>query len=276
MGNCRFCGEPVGILRSTHKECFNKFETAKVQILDIIVKSFHESHPFDSIDIQIKNISNTNFINQELMRQLIIKGWENFVEKSLDDGVLTKEEENWLSEYAEYFKLNQNDLNDNDYYTKFIQGSVLREILNGNIPERVNIEGQLPFNLKKGEKIVWVFQNVRYLEQKTAKQYAGGYAGVSIKIAKGVYYRTGGFKGRSIETPETVQVDSGILCLTQTHIYFSGGNKNFRIPYDKIVSFTPYSDGIGIQKDSVTSKPQAFITGDGWFIYNLLTNISKT
>ncbi|MGI6285975.1 hypothetical protein SEF58_09180 [Neomoorella humiferrea] len=37
----------------------------------------------------------------------------------------------------------------------------------------------------------------------------------------------------------------------------------------------PYSDGIGIQRDAARAKPQFFITGDGWYIYNLVTNAAK-
>tara|TARA_R110000868_G_scaffold189695_2_gene433077 strand:+ start:122429 stop:122581 length:153 start_codon:yes stop_codon:yes gene_type:complete len=48
-----------------------------------------------------------------------------------------------------------------------------------------------------------------------------------------------------------------------------------RIKLDKIVSFQPYDDGLGVQRDAATAKPQSFITGDGWFIYNLVMNVAK-
>ena len=45
--------------------------------------------------------------------------------------------------------------------------------------------------------------------------------------------------------------------------------------HERIVSFTPYTDGIGVQRDALTAKPQSFVTGDGWFTYNLVTNLAK-
>jgi len=48
-----------------------------------------------------------------------------------------------------------------------------------------------------------------------------------------------------------------------------------RIPYAKIVSFTPFSDGIGLHRDAVTAKPQFFVTGDDWFTYNAVVNLAK-
>ena len=63
--------------------------------------------------------------------------------------------------------------------------------------------------------------------------------------------------------------------VTSKHIYFHGARKRFRVRYDRIVSFEPYRDGIGIMRDAQTAKPQTFQTGDGWFIYNLVTNLAQ-
>ena len=70
-------------------------------------------------------------------------------------------------------------------------------------------------------------------------------------------------------------VDNGMVAVTDKHIYFAGSKKSFRIKYEKIVSFTPYSDGIGIQRDAQTAKPQIFVTGEGWFTNNLIQNLAK-
>ena len=34
-------------------------------------------------------------------------------------------------------------------------------------------------------------------------------------------------------------------------------------------------DRFGVTRDSQTTKPQVFRTGDGWFAYNLATNLSQ-
>ena len=44
---------------------------------------------------------------------------------------------------------------------------------------------------------------------------------------------------------------------------------------DGIVAFEPYEDGFGIMRDAQTAKPQTFVTGDGWFVYNLATNLAQ-
>ena len=92
---------------------------------------------------------------------------------------------------------------------------------------------------------------------------------------KGVYYRTGSFRGHPVETTQTKLVATGLLGVTTKHIYFAGDRTSFRIPYGKVVSFTPFSDGIGVMKDAASARPQTFDTGEGWFIYNLVMNLSQ-
>jgi len=122
---------------------------------------------------------------------------------------------------------------------------------------------------------VWVFQRCDYLEDKIHRQYEGGSQGVSIRVMKGVYYRMGAFKGQAVDRTERVHVDTGLVVVTDKNIYFAGPAESLRIPYTKIVSFQPFSDGIGVIRDAASAKPQIFVTHDGWFTYNLVTNLAK-
>jgi hypothetical protein len=70
-------------------------------------------------------------------------------------------------------------------------------------------------------------------------------------------------------------VDTGLLAITNKHIYFSGGEKDLRVPYAKVVAFHPFSNGVGIIRDTSNAKLQIFVTGDGWFTYNLITNLAR-
>ena len=94
-------------------------------------------------------------------------------------------------------------------------------------------------------------------------------------IARGLYYSPRQFRSQTHEWDETVHVGTGLLALTSKHIYFHGGAKSFRIPYSKIVSFEQFRDGFGLMRDAQTAKPQWFRTGDGWFVYNLVTNLAR-
>ena len=78
-----------------------------------------------------------------------------------------------------------------------------------------------------------------------------------------------------VEWDETGRVDTGLLGLTTKHLYFAGSKKRFRVRYDRIVTFEPYEDGVGIMREAQTAKPQTFVTGDGWFAFNMAMNLAR-
>ncbi len=208
-------------------------------------------------------------------RLLLSQAWEAAVEGSLEDGVLSLDEENALIRYLQHFDLTHSDVDANGAYNNMVKSAVIREAAEGIIPDRLGDIPQVPFNLMKSEHLVWVIDGVDYYEVATRRERRGTSHGVSIRVAKGLYYSPRTFRSRPIEWEETVHADTGLLGVTSKHIYFHGPRKRFRVRYDRIVSFEPYRDGIGIMRDAQTAKPQTFQTGDGWFIYNLVTNLAQ-
>lgn len=245
---------------------FSVEEDSKINdITQLIIADNH----FDDV----KNIVENNQIDLKILQ----KSFDNAVEHFLSDNLLTKDEENRIKSFKDYFNLSQQDLNLNGSYEKIVQSSILREITNGNIPENAfRVESDfIPFSLNKNEKLIWVFQNVDYYEEAISRTYEGRSSGVSIRVAKGLYYRTGSFKGHPVETQYLKYIGGGLLGFTDKNIYFYSNSKSFKIPYLKIVSTMPYEDGIKLQKDGVTAKPQIFSNVSGWFSYNLIMNLSQ-
>lgn len=275
MGNCIYCGEPAGFLKKTHKVCKQRHVQGKSEIVSLVGKVGAEGGDLKQLESSIEQVARTSFVDIDSLKALVASGWEKAVDLAFDDGLLSEQEESALIELKDHFGLSQQILDKTGSYSKLVKGAVLRDIMDGNLPGRIKVDGNLPFNLQKTEKVVWVFQNVNYYEEKTRTRYVGGSQGVSIRIAKGLYYRTGAFKGERVQTSETVHADTGIFGVTNKHIYFAGPSKRFRIAFNKIVAFEPFSDGIGVQRDAQTAKPQSFKTGDGWFTYNLITNLAQ-
>lgn len=204
----------------------------------------------------------------------ILDALNNSIVSMLDDDLLSSEEEKRFLSVVNVFDIEQDKLNSLSNYEKLVKAGVLRDVIEGIISTRIRIDGSLPFNLQKSEQIIWVFSEVKYYEVKTKVKYVGGSSGMSVKVMKGVYLRTSSYKGRPIEYSETTLIGQGLMGITQKHIYFSSPQKSFRVPFSKIVTYEPYSDGIGIQRDAQTAKPQIFVTGDGWFTNNLIKNVS--
>jgi hypothetical protein len=213
-------------------------------------------------------------VSEEKVRAAVASGWAQAVAEALDDGVLDEMKEHRLAVVAKQLGFEQDELDVNGAFSQLVKAGVLRDLLNGKVPTRVTIvDGPLPFNFQKTEHLVWVFLGVEYLEDKVRREYVGSSQGFSFRIAKGVYYRVGAFRGRPVERTHRERVDRGIMAVTTKHIYFASAAKSFRIRHDKIVTHIPFSNGVAVVRDAATAKPQVFITGDGWFTVNLLTNV---
>ena len=214
-------------------------------------------------------------LSQDEQYMLLLQAWEAAVEGALEDGLFTLDEENVLTRYINHFNLSQSQLDAHGVHTSLIKAAVLRRIAEGVVPDRQDIKGTIPFNLMKSEKLVWVMEDVDYIETIVRRERRGSSHGLSIRVARGLYYRPSTFRSGVIEKEETVHQDTGLLVFTTKHLYFSGAKKKFRVRYDEIMDFEPSSDGFGIRRDAQTAKLQSFRTGDGWFSYNLAVNLAQ-
>jgi hypothetical protein len=275
MATCKYCNKPAGFLRFTHKDCTTKFNNGKAEITSTALSAIQNNTDLNDLNRSIERIGSDSFISLTEQKSLIVSAWEKAVDNFLDDGILDRSEETRLVQYKNHFLLNDSDLDSNGHLTKTAKAAVIRELAEGKIPERVSLDGSISLNLQKGEKIIWAFPNTEYLEDKTKRAFVGRSAGVSVRIMKGVYYRESAFRGHPVEYTERVSLGRGLLVLTNKHMYFHSPTKSFRVQFQKIVSFEPYSNGIGFSRDSANAKPQIFINGDGWFIYNIVSNVAN-
>jgi hypothetical protein len=278
LGDCKYCGKPAGFLRSKHAECERAVQEGQQRIGTKVLHAINGSENFDGLEKAISAIEQSSIVPMALFvdrKSFLLKGWETSVEQFLEDGILDATEEKRLVEFKDHFALSPSELDRNGALTKITKAAAIRDVLNGVVPQRMVVDGNLPINFQKNEQVVWAFPNSKYLVDKIRRQYVGGSQGVSIRVMKGVYYRAGAFKGHATEHTERVLIDTGWVAITNKSIYFVGPQKSVRLPYTKIVSFEPFSDGIGIMRDAATAKLQIFLTGDGWFTYNLVTNLSK-
>jgi len=275
MGSCSYCGADAGFFRKEHQECADKYTTGMNRMVALASQSARTGTGFSTLEQQLQSLAASHTPVRFVIRDALIKGWESAIDELLNDTLITAAEEGQVMRYVQHFGLTQPNLNTNGAFTRLAYGCALRDVLEKGSTSRAVITFQLPFNLMKNESLVWCFRNVACFEEKIYKSYVGQSQGVSVRVMKGVYYRVGGSRGYPVETSQTEQVDTGMMGITTQHIYFTGERKSFRIPYKKVVSFTPYSDGIGVCRDAANAKPQTFITGEGWFVYNLVMNLSQ-
>ncbi len=142
---------------------------------------------------------------------LLVRAWEAAVEGALEDGLLTLDEESALHRYLHHFEVAPEQVDGSGVLTSMIKSAVIRDITEGIVPQRQNIQGRVPFNLMKSETLVWIMEGVDYLETVVRRENRGSSHGLSIRVARGLYYRPSTFRSRAVEWEETVHQDTGLL-----------------------------------------------------------------
>ena len=283
MPTCSVCGRDVGFretlraLAAKHMACAaaekaeaERVAAARESALQALVDAVHGHLVLEQAESVVEALE----LAPADARAEKIRAWRRAVDEMLEDGALSYDEEAGLTSYIEHFGFGRDDMDDAGHYTRMLQSLVLRDTMEGKVSTRVTFAG-VPFNLMKSEDLIWAFQNVRYFKMKTEREFRGSSLGASVRVANGVYLRPSQFRGRSHSREVTIHADTGLLGATTKHVYFHGDRERFRVRYDRIVSFEAFDDGIGLMRDLARAKPESFETGDGWFIYNLVTNLSQ-
>lgn len=262
------------MLRSAHKECLAAFEKGKGEINDLLLAAAKGKLAASVAEKDVRTIVHDSRIDRATFMQAALKCLEQAIEMALDDGLLSREEESTLAEYVERYSLDKEQLSRNQSYLRLVKAAILRDLLEGKVPTRATFDMTIPVNFQKSEQLIWLFQNAEYLQPRTHTTYQGRSSGVSLRVMKGVYYRTGMFTGNPIKTTEIATIDRGILAVTNKHLYFVGTVKSLRIPFSKIIAFQPYSDAIAVGRDGI-AKQDIFKIDDGWFGYNLVSRLTS-
>jgi hypothetical protein len=180
-----------------------------------------------------------NKISEELRGKFV----QDFYDKVLSDERLSPLEEQQLESIGK--NLNIKVQVDDKTKSTLDRYKLYWIIENGEIPE-INVT----LSLEKNEKC-YFHTDSEWYEMRTVTQrvnYSGTSA--SIKIMKGVRYRVGSIKPQITTSEQLKQIDYGTIYLTNKRIILIGQHKNSNIKLQKVLSFTPYSDGVEISKDT--------------------------
>jgi hypothetical protein len=167
------------------------------------------------------------------------------------DGRITPQEEIELAEMMKSLGITETDLPNKTLQT-LNDVRMLTELSKGTLPVlKTNI-------LLKQNEVCHFATPAQLLEELTRTHYVGGSSGVGFRVAKGVTFRTGSFRGSPIKESFPKITDSGTLYVTNKKVLFVGTKKNVSYPIKKIVDITKYTDGIKFQKEN-ESKPRIFL-----------------
>ncbi len=272
MATCRFCGRPAGFLSRAHSECKKANASAEADCRALATRLFAAEVTPDGFSRGIAELRERNFLSDSQRVQAIRTVFDASVQAALEDGLLSDQEESSIAAFVEACGVAKDDLDGQGWYSRIAKSEVLRDLAAGRDPKRFHYNGQNPFTFRKGEILLWGFAGAQYLKTKTLRGWEGGSRGVSFRVMKGVYYRIGATKGHLTAQDSFPVVDVGLLFVTNLAIHFEGSTNRFKVDHSKIESIDTRSDGIRFWRDRENAKPEGFITGDGWFLSNLLAN----
>jgi len=123
------------------------------------------------------------------------------------------------------------------------------QLQNGHIPqESPGLRKSLPFLLSKNEQIICNWDRAHIFSLKKRYIHSGKSSGVSFRLAKGVYVRTGQGKGISTPVESMESLGLGSVVVTTKNLYYKDGSGHVKkLSTSNVIAVTPYIDAIGIE-----------------------------
>ena len=141
--------------------------------------------------------------------------------------------------------------------------AILDILAEDKVPE-VDWTQYTQFKITKNERLIYVFPDAEYIEQKTRRRTKGRNAGTSVRVAKGVSVRMGQTAGQVIEYDEKINRGKGTVGVSTKHVFFVGDERSFRVRMDRIVSVRVDDDDedtVEIVRDRASGQPEFLVVG---------------
>ena len=175
-----------------------------------------------------------------------------FCNRLLADDVLTPADEARVTQAGDALGVSRADLNSAEFRGLVMHMTIAR-INDGRLPEVP--AGHARLMAKRGET-VHLETGAALMKEVVDREFRGGSRGVSIPIAKGVRYRTGSFRGKSVVVGSHLEAaDTGIISVSSKRVVFMGARKTIETPYAKLAGLDAYSDGVRIHASNRQTAP---------------------
>ncbi len=276
MGTCRYCNQNAGLLREEHGSCVKEANQRLESIENCMAYAVIHGISYSEVSAMVEKRT-TNFnIPYDQIRSALKNGWNKGAEQRSIAQPISPVEFNEIDElYREAGFREDEKLALTGTWAEFFSYRIWT-LLHDQIEP---YQGPISFNLPAGETAFYGIANVLVSERRLMSSYVGGYGGVSVRVASGIYYHLGGVRGHKEEHASVQELDYGDFLMTTRAAYFGGTEKGitFRLPYNSILRFVPYADGVGICRDG--GREQIFSpqhpANSGWWLFNMLQALAS-
>jgi len=117
-----------------------------------------------------------------------------------------------------------------------------------------------PNVVTKADEVFYWSQQAAMWRPHAHSEWVGGYNGVSVRVARGIYVRSGGSRGHTVTSTQLEKEDAGTVYVSNLRIAFDGSAGFTEVLFKKIGAVHGFNDGVEILP--VNGKPVVFMTGD--------------
>jgi hypothetical protein len=157
----------------------------------------------------------------------------------LNDDRMSEDEQQHLARLSAALGLNVEDLAVRNLAV--FEELVIAGLNDGRVPR-----AEVPILLKPGEFGRASFA-AALMKEVAVREMRGGSSGLSIRVTKGVTYRTGQMRARSVVVGSQLQVqDVGVLSITNSRVVFVGRARTIEFRLEKLVSIEQFRDGLSL------------------------------
>ena len=284
MANCRLCGEKAGWFKDVHPACIEAVNAGVAEIKSAVTSAVEQIAQGGTPTIQssIERVIADKRIPRESANAAIVESWSASVTEVSLREPLPVEKQTAFIKLTEQLGFTQQELSKTDGFRSAVFSMLLWALTNDVTELYANNMSHSPFNCEPGDLPIMFFGSVVYSQETTTRSRVGGYGGLSVRVAPGVYSHFGDFKGQQVERVAMKEIDYGGMLLTTGAMYFGGEHTTFRIAFDNIISFRAQEDGIGFSRKTGHGIPEVFsvLQPDkdgkptpapamfGWFLFN--------
>lgn len=195
------------------------------------------------LDMLRQNLRLSDSVAKDLYRKAVKSQIDNYTKPIFDSEIFSPEDERMMYEAAGRLGINLKFPADvQEKLAKYRQNW---ELLNGELPV---LQSDI---LLQSNEVLHYRIPIDWFEEKSITKRVN-YSGFtySTKLIGNLRWKVGTIQPHKITSQELTKIDSGILYLTNKRFIFNGQHGNKTVFLNKILGFTPYTDGMLIEKDS--------------------------
>ena len=273
MANCELCGEVAGRRKTLHERCLDRRNAALELISGLVGKAARGDMELVDFEGEALAASADNYVRPDEVLALCVEGFETCVQRLLETRIITKVEEDKLSEYLGALGVPEWKVSGAVDLVAFCRG--LLRMMDGADPRWVDGPvAELP--LETGEELLYVFYDTRFLERGAWMENAGSESLSGSRAHGGLYIGLRDIRNRRMGWPEGSGID-GFLAVTSKRLRFGSPGRWISVAHAEISEMSPGINGLMFERHDAGVGAEAFVVSedrvDGWRLYNLLLNL---